>query len=140
MHLEESILRNSILLFFMLVGLSSACGSKPKKTNDDLYVIESEQHKKVSFMFFDKNNELISKSQNDFPVGAYEAKVFVNSGVQISKATFTTCCGKTIEINYSEKDENGITLLKDFNLGNAKHKLNLDFEDGDVAILSKESL
>ena len=133
-------MRSSLLLFFVLVSLASACGSKPNKSSEDYFVIESEQHKKVSLLFFNENDEVISKTEHSFPVGAFEAKVFVDASAKIVDASFTTCCGKTIGINFKEKDANGTPMLKEFRLSNEKHKLNLYFDDGDVAILSRESL
>ncbi|MFK7826199.1 MAG: hypothetical protein AB8G05_18750 [Oligoflexales bacterium] len=147
-------MRVSLLLICLLSTFISACGSMTTKdtaslssepaflteNSEDLYMIESQQKKKVYFLFFDENDELISKSNSPFPVGAFEAKLYVDDPTQLTNATFTTCCGKTLEINVTEEDGSGIIALKEFSLGNAKHKLSLYFADEDIAVLSQEVL
>lgn len=141
-----------IILLFVIFG--TACGSTRSKQDSpinqesilakyekDAYVIESNGNKQLFFLFYDESNQLISRSDTDFPVGAFEAKLYIkDSNVEIKNATFTTCCGKTFEINFSSTDEDGFVLLQEFSLGNNKHKLSIYFSDDDVAVLSKESL
>ena len=147
-------MRSYFFLFCVLAVFVSACGSMTNKdsaslssepaflieNSDDLYMIESKDKKKVYFLFFDENEQLISRSKAPFPKGAFEAKVYVDDPAQIVSASFTTCCGKTIEISFTEKDGGGLIYLSEFNLANAKHKLTINFEDNDVAELSQESL
>ena len=129
-----------------LLGLQLlACGQKPKphrayyntqgpfgEHTQDAFIGSSRKGVSVAFLFYDRDSQLISARDHDFPVGAQSALLsFINDEeVKISEVNYTSCCNKTFPATYLEIDSN-MWQLENFNLANDKWYLTINWSQED---------